>query len=76
MNKTLDLYQSGLAEVRAALKKIQFFVSKEIPFISDCIAPFSIDIEFDEWSDMGAADPTAPTMDPNDFTSCGKFSLL
>ena len=52
-----------------------FFKPEEIIFISDCIAPFSIDIEFDEWSDMGAKDPTAPTMDPNDLTSCGKFLL-
>ena len=57
-------------------KNQHFFVSEEILFISDCIAPFSIDIEFDELSDKQALDPTAPTMDPNDFTSCGKFFLL
>ena len=49
-----------------------------IPFFIflDCVAPFSIDIEFDALSDEGAADPAAPAMTPNDKTSCGKFLIL
>ena len=45
-------------------------------FFLDCVAPFSIDIEFDALSDEGAADPAAPAMTPNDKTSCGKFIIL
>jgi len=45
-------------------------VKTNVP-ICDCVAPFSIDIEFDALSDEGAADPAAPAMTPNDKTSCG-----
>ena len=50
--------------------------SNSVFIFLDCVAPFSIDIEFDALSDEGAADPAAPAMTPNDKTSCGKFLIL
>ena len=44
-------------------------------FFLDCVPPYNIDVQFDQYSDKGiaAAGPAAPTADTNDFTSCGKL---
>ena len=49
-----------------------FTLFKQDFFDLDCIPPYNIDVDFDEYSDAGTADPTAPTDDVNEFTSCGK----
>ena len=44
-------------------------------FILDCVPPYNIDVQFDQYSDLGITDagPAAPTADVNEFTSCGKL---
>ena len=52
------------------MKTVCFIIS------TDCIAPFTIDVRFDQYSDAGTANPAAVTNAVNTLTSCGKDTLI